>query len=171
MSRGIESPPPMSSPRMQSFRALKAVAAFEALKGLVALAAASGMLLLLHRDLRRLALLLVEHTHLNPAAKYPSIFIEAANHLQDSRLAFLAAGSAAYSIIRFVESYGLFREAAWAEVLAALSGAIYVPFEVAAIIRKPNWLGVVILAVNVFVVAVVVLALLRRRQASKQNAD
>ena len=68
---------------MQSSHALKAVAAFEALKGLVALAAASGAPLLVHRDLHQLALLLVEHTHLNPAAKYPSIFIEATAHLQD----------------------------------------------------------------------------------------
>ena len=155
---------------MQPSHALKAVAAFEALKGLVALAAASGAPLLVHRDLHQLALRLVEHTHLNPAAKYSSIFIDAAAHLQDSKLVFIAAGAAAYSIVRFVESYGLFRGAAWAEGFAALSGAVYVPFELAAIIRRPNWLGFVILVINLAVVAVVVLALLRRQRARKQNA-
>lgn len=159
-----------SSPYMQPSHALKVIAAFEALKGLVALAAASGVLLLVHRDLHQLALHLVEHTHLNPAAKYPSIFIEAASRLQDSNVAFIAAGSAAYSIVRFVESYGLFRGAAWAEAFAALSGAVYVPFELAAIVRKPNWLGFVILVVNLAVVAVVVVALLHKHRARKQNA-
>lgn len=155
---------------MHSSSSLKAVAMLEALKGLVALAAASGALLLVHRDLHQVALLLVEHTHLNPAARYPNIFIEAATHLQNSKLVLIAAGSVAYSIVRFVESYGLFREAAWAEVFAALSGSVYVPYEIDALMRKPGWLGLFILVINLMVVAVVVLALLRRRRAGKQSA-
>lgn len=154
----------------QSSRALKAIATFEAFKGFVALAAASGMLLLVHRDLHELALLLVQHTHLNPAAKYPGIFIEAANHLQNSKLVLIAAGSAMYSVVRFVESYGLFRGARWAEAFAALSGAVYVPFEVAAFIRKPGWVELVVLAFNLATVVIVARSLLRKQQASRQPA-
>ena len=118
--------------------ALKAVAVFEASKGLAAFAAASGLLLLVHRDLHELALRLVEHTHLNPAAHYPGIFIEAATHLQNARLVLIAAGSALYAKVRFIEAYGLYRGAAWAEVLAAVGGAIYVPFEVAELLHRPD---------------------------------
>jgi len=155
---------------MQSSGAIKVVATLEAIKGLVALAAASGVLLLVHRDVHQLALRLVEYTHLNPAAKYPSIFIAAASHLQDSRLVLLAAGAASYCIVRFVESYGLFRGAAWAEVVAALSGAIYVPFELAALLHKATYLGAAVLATNIVVLAVVVRALLRRHRSRPENA-
>ena len=65
---------------MRSFSAVRSVALFEALKGAVALVAATGMLTLIHKDV---------HAHLNPAAKYPGIFLEAANHLQDSRILLL----------------------------------------------------------------------------------
>lgn len=143
---------------------VRAIAAVEGFKGFIALCAASGLLLLVHEDLHRLAVTLVEHAHLNPAAMYPRVFIEAATDLQDSRLVLVAAGAGTYSLLRFVESYGLFRERAWAEALAAASGAIYVPFEIAELVRHPGWLSIALLAVNIAIVAVMVHALLQRRR-------
>jgi uncharacterized membrane protein (DUF2068 family) len=142
---------------------VRAIAAFEAFKGAVVLVAATGLLSLLHKDLLAVASALIEHTHLNPASKYPQIFLDAAARLQDSRLMLLAAGAALYSLVRFVEAYGLFHERAWAEVLAAASGAIYVPFEIFELVRRPTWHGGLLLALNLAVVAVMVQALLRRR--------
>ena len=150
---------------MRPHHAIKIVAAFEAFKGLVAVAAASGLLLLFHRDLRDIVVRLLEHAHLNPAAKYPSIFIEAAAHLQNVRLTLLALGAAAYSLVRFIEAYGLFREAAWAELFAAASGAVYVPFEIVALLHRFTWLSVAALVLNIGVVLGMVWALLQRRQA------
>ena len=156
---------------MQARTALKAVAAFEAFKGFVALVAASGFLLLLHKDLHDLTIRLVEHAHLNPAAHYPSIFIIAATHLQNTKLSLIALGAVAYSTFRFVEAYGLFREAAWAEVLAAASGAIYVPFEIAELIHRVSWLSISALILNIAVVAIMVGMLLRRRKTRFNDAD
>ena len=146
-------------------KAIKAVALFEATKGVIVLLAATGLLSLLHRDVYDIAVRLIEHAHLNPAAKYPQIFLDAASTMEDSRLVLLALGAAAYSLIRFVEAYGLFLERAWAEVLAAGSGAIYVPFEVLEIFRHVTWHGVLLLALNLVVVAFMVHALMRRRSA------
>ena len=147
----------------QTHKAVRAVAAFEAFKGMVALVAASGLLLLIHKDLHDLALRLVEHAHLNPAARYPSIFIVAATHIGNTRFTLIALGAAAYSTLRFVEAYGLFREAAWAEVFAAVSGAVYVPFEVAKLIHRVSWFGVAALVLNIAVVGIMVGVLLQRR--------
>ncbi len=78
------------------------MAVVEGLKGIVVLLAASGLLALLHHDTHMLAALLIEHTHLNPASKYPRIFIDAADQLTDPRLWQLAAGAAMYSALRLV---------------------------------------------------------------------
>ncbi|SCK20711.1 DUF2127 domain-containing protein [Vogesella sp. LIG4] len=150
---------------MQTRQAIRAVAAFEAFKGFLALAGASGLLLLLHKDLHDIAVRMVEHAHLNPAAHYPSIFITAAEHLQNGKLMLIALGAAAYSTLRFVEAYGLYREATWAELLAAASGTIYVPFEIAEIIHRVSWLSVGSLLLNLAVVALMLAALWQRRQA------
>ena len=144
-------------------KAIRAVACFEALKGIVVLAAATGLVSLIHHDLYAVAAMLVEHAHLNPASGYPQIFLDAASKLDDSKLLLLAAGAATYSAVRLIEAYGLFFERAWAEVLAAAGGAIYVPFEILGLVRKPTWYGALLLALNAAVVAVMVQALAKRR--------
>jgi uncharacterized membrane protein (DUF2068 family) len=151
---------------MSRHAAIDAVAAFEAFKGAIVLFAASGLAVLVHEDVGAIVAELVRHTHLNPASGYPRIFIEAAGHLQDAHLIWLACGAAAYSTLRFVEAWGLFRREAWAEVLAAGSGAIYVPFEVVGVLRHFGWISLGSLVLNLLVVAAMVAALRRRRSGA-----
>ncbi|HET8710327.1 MAG TPA: DUF2127 domain-containing protein [Spongiibacteraceae bacterium] len=151
---------------MRTRNTIQAIAALEACKGLLALAAASGLLLLVHRDLHELAVHLVEHLHLNPAAKYPRIFIDAATHLDQPKLVIIALGAVVYSLARLIEAYGLLREAAWAELFAAVSAAIYVPFEAVELVERFSWLSVGALALNIAVVVVMIQALRERRQPS-----
>ena len=151
---------------MPSHKAIQFVAALEAFKGIVVLLAASGLLALMHHDLHDLAAQLIEHAHLNP-----QIFLDAADHVTDSRLKELAMGAALYSVLRLVEGYGLFRERIWAEMLAALSGAIYIPFEIAALIHKPTLISTGLLILNVGIVALMVNALNARRKATAQRAE
>ncbi len=146
-------------------KTIRLIALFEAFKGIVVLLAASGMLSLLHKDIHEIAVRLVHHAHLDPASRYPQIFIIAADHLQDSRLLLLALGAAAYSAIRLAEAYGLYYEKAWAEVLAAGSGAVYVPMEVLSLMRHLTWLSAILFTINVLVVLVMVRALILRRRA------
>lgn len=148
-------------------RAIRAVAFFEAAKGLFVLAAGLGLLSLLHRDAYALAVSLLEHAHLNPASRYPQIFLDAASHVDDRRLLALAGGAGLYALIRLVEAWGLYRERGWAEVLAALSGAIYVPFEVHGLVTRPSWHGAMLLVVNLVIVALMVDAVRRRRAGAR----
>jgi uncharacterized membrane protein (DUF2068 family) len=143
--------------------AIGTIALFEALKGAVVLLAASGLLTLIHRDVHAVAARLIEHLHLDPASRYPRIFLDAAANLHDGRLLLLAAGAAVYALLRFVEAYGLHRGRAWAQVLAAVSGGIYVPFELGELLRRPTWHGGALLAINLLVVVVMVHALWQRR--------
>jgi uncharacterized membrane protein (DUF2068 family) len=76
----------------------------------------------------------------------------------------LAGLAAAYGLARLVEAYALWRERRWAEWLAAVSGAIYVPFELYELIHRFSWLAMGALAVNLAVVGVMV-GVLRRVSA------
>ncbi len=149
---------------MRQRTTIRCVALFELLKGVVVLGAATGLFALMHHNLHDAAAALVAHTHLNPASRYPRIFIDAASNLQDSRLVMLAAGAAAYALMRLAEGYGLYRERAWAELLAAASGAIYVPFELVELVQRPSWTAAALLALNLLVVALMLRALAQRRR-------
>jgi len=146
--------------------AIRTVAYFEAFKGGIVLIAATGLLSLVHSDVYLAAAKLIEHTHLNPASKFPQILLNAVERLDDTRLWLLAGGALLYSAIRFIEAYGLYFERAWAEVVAALSGAVYVPFEVIALVHRPTLHGATLLALNALVIAVMLYALAQRRRNS-----
>lgn len=150
-------------------RAVRWIALAEGLKGVVVLLAASGLLALVHRDLNTLAAELVAHAHLNPASHYPHVFLDAVAQFPQSRLLWLAAGAAAYAGLRLAEAWGLWHGRAWAEWLAALSGGVYLPLEAIELLRKPTPVGAMLLVLNAAVVAVMALALLRRRRAAASD--
>jgi uncharacterized membrane protein (DUF2068 family) len=127
---------------------LRAVAAFEAAKGLLVLATGLGLLSLLHHDVQRAAEAVVRHLHLNPARHYPRVFLEAAARVTDARLWLLASGAFAYAAVRAIEAYGLWRVRAWAQWFAILSGTLYLPFEVYALIQHATALKALILLTN-----------------------
>ena len=141
---------------------MRAVAMMEALKGLVVFAAGFGLLALLHHDVRRVAVSLVTHLHLDPEAHYTGRFVNAAAGLTDARLWAGAALALAYSTIRAAEAYGLWHDRRWAAWLGATGGAIYLPIEVYELWHKPGTVKAATLALNVAVVAYLVWTLRRR---------
>jgi uncharacterized membrane protein (DUF2068 family) len=154
-------------------RGVRLVAVFEALKGALVLSAGLGLLSLLHHDLQAVAERLVRHSHLNPARHYPRIFIQAASHMNDSRLRSLAALAFLYAAVRFIEAYGLWRMRVWAEWFAIIAGSVYLPIEVYEIFRWATWMRGVVLLTNLFIVAYLVNVRLlsrRRAEAARENS-
>lgn len=144
---------------------LRAVATLEGLKGLLVLLAGFGAFALLHRDVQAVAESIVRHIHLNPARHLPQVFLAAAGRMTDAHLWMLAAGALAYAGVRFVEAWGLWHARAWAEWLGALSGGLYIPFEVFSLVARPTTMKSVILTVNVAVVAYLTLLIRDARHA------
>ncbi|HSQ05589.1 MAG TPA: DUF2127 domain-containing protein [Burkholderiales bacterium] len=143
---------------------LRAIALFEAIKGVSALAALIGVLDLMHHDVRHLAIELIGHFGLNPDARYPSILLHYADLLPHANVQSLVILALAYITARLLESYGLWNDRAWGEWLGALSGGIYVPFEVVHLMHRPSVITEVVLAANVFVVSFLLNRLWRRRK-------
>ena len=138
---------------VQGAAGVRAVAVFEAAKGLLVLVAGFGLLSLVHRDAQHAAETIVRHLHLNPARHYPRVFIQATGGVGSSRLLLLAGGAFAYSLVRFIEAYGLWRLRPWAEWLAIVSGGLYLPVEVYELFRHPTPLKGGILVGNLAIVA------------------
>jgi uncharacterized membrane protein (DUF2068 family) len=148
---------------MPLLNSVRAVAVFEAAKGTLVIITGLGALSLIHQDVQQFAAQLVHHLHLNPAKHYPQIFIDAAAHLTDTRLLTLATLAATYGLVRFVEAYGLWQARRWAEWFAAVSGGIYIPFEIYEIFKGDTWFSAIALAINVLVVILMIKVLYRAR--------
>lgn len=133
-------------------KALRAVASVELAKGIVVLLAGFGVLSLRHHDVWGVADSLLYTLHINPERRAARLFLDWADTVTDTRLLVLAILAMCYSALRFVEAFGLWRERAWAEWLALVSGALYVPFEVWDLLKKPTWIRAAILLINLAVV-------------------
>ena len=150
-------------------RALRAIALFEATKGVAVLAGLIGLIDLLHSDVQAIALALIGRFGLDPDARYPSMLLHYAALLPDADIRMLVMLGSAYITLRFVEATGLWFTQAWAEYLGALSGGIYIPFEVSHFVHEPDWVNAIIVLINVVIVGYLVYALWRRHQL-KANA-
>jgi uncharacterized membrane protein (DUF2068 family) len=154
----------------QEQEGVRLVALFEASKGALVLLAGFGLLAYIHKDLHEGAARLVRLFHLNPASRFPRIFIDLAGHITDSQLWILATFALLYAALRFVEAYGLWRQRSWAEWFALISGGVYVPLEVLDIARGVTWPRLTLLLVNSGIVAYLSLILYSKRH-NKTQAD
>jgi uncharacterized membrane protein (DUF2068 family) len=143
---------------------VRAIAFLEAAKGLLVLAAGFALLAVFHADAQRIAEELVGHLHLNPAKGTPRVFIQLIGNLFDRRLWMLATLAGAYSTMRFIEAYGLWRSRRWAEWFAAASGAVYIPFEIYELLEGVSRIKLGALVVNVVVVAYMAYVLVRSKR-------
>jgi uncharacterized membrane protein (DUF2068 family) len=145
-------------------RTLRAIASVEAIKGCVAIIAGLGLLSLVHHDLHHLAEVPIGHIGLDPGAHYPALILHDLDSLAPVRLTSLLGLAAGYATVRFAEAYGLWHERPWGEWLGALSGALYVPFELRHWLHGPTTIGAAVIAVNLAVVGFLGWQLWRRRR-------
>lgn len=131
---------------------LHIIALFELLKGALVLFVGLGLLTMVNEDLQDFGERVIELLHLNPAQHYPKIFLLFLERVSDMNFLLLAAGAFAYSLVRFAEAYGLWKQRAWAEWMAILSGAAYLPVEIYEMSKLISWPRILVTAVNFGVV-------------------
>jgi uncharacterized membrane protein (DUF2068 family) len=145
--------PPVSCEHSNQLRLLRGIATLELAKGLIVLLAAIGVVLVSrNQDPWDMADGLLRLLHISPDHHFAQVFLNWADTLTDAKLYMVAAAGVAYSIMRFLEAYGLWNARAWAEWIALISGALYLPFEIYKLVYRVNWFHVVVLSINVAIV-------------------
>jgi uncharacterized membrane protein (DUF2068 family) len=155
---------------MRLSSAIRAVAVLEAAKGAMALLVGFGLLSLLDADVRHFIDSLLAHARINPAVREPGVFLQVPDRLTGDHVVLIAAGVAAYAGLRFTEAYGLWLQRQWAEWIAALSGSIYIPFELIQLYHRITWLSLGILLVNAAIVAFMVYSLVQARRTKGESS-
>ena len=135
---------------------LRVVALFEGAQGALVLVAGFGLLSLIHRDVQRIAEEIVRHFHINPASRYPRIFLQASAALTSQRLWLLASMALLYSALRLIEAYGLWQSRRWAQYFAVISSGVYLPVEILELLLRITWPKALVVAVNIGVVGYLV---------------
>jgi len=143
-----------------SLQVLRGIATLELAKGMIVLLAACGVLLLVRReDPWDIADGLLRLLHISPDHHFAQVFLDWADSLTSAKIWTVAAAALSYSILRFLEAYGLWYARAWAEWIALISGSLYLPFEIYKLIHKQNLFHISVFLVNVAIVLYMVYAL------------
>ena len=150
----LSAAPPRFARRHSHRAGLRTVALLEALKGVLALFAGYLLISMIRRDVdfERAAQKLLYLLHIDPELRLSHDFLRLANRLSDVHIAWIVAIALAYAVLRFAEGYGLWRQRAWAEWLAIISGCLYLPLEIYKLVRHPSLFHWAILGINVLVV-------------------
>jgi uncharacterized membrane protein (DUF2068 family) len=147
-------------------KGVRTVATFEFAKGIVILLAGLGVFSMRHKDIWGVTESFLEFLHANPHHHFVGIFIDLVYRVSDVRLWKIVVLASVYVLLRFIEAYGLWYVRPWAEWMAIASGSLYIPFEVADLIRKPDWIRLLIIVLNV---AIVLYMLMLRLEAAKKR--
>jgi uncharacterized membrane protein (DUF2068 family) len=130
-------------------QALRTVALLEFAKGVVVLVAAFSLYWL---DPNDLAGAFLSFLHISPDRHFARLFMQMADKLSNIKLWHLILGAAFYSGLRFAEAIGLWRARAWAEWIALVSGALYLPLELRILLRHATAFHAAVLIVNLAIV-------------------
>jgi uncharacterized membrane protein (DUF2068 family) len=151
---------------------LRTVAVIEAAKGVGVLALCLLLLFLLDRDLNQLAAQLNTFLRLHPDSRLADWTYNMADRVTGRDILIAFSIGCVYVIGRFVEAYGLWRQRLWGEWMAVITGGIYLPLELYAIVRNPSLINFLILAANLLVVLYILSIMLdnRRRRKASQHA-
>lgn len=143
---------------------LRMVGVVEGLKGAAVVALCFVLLSLLHKDLDTVVDRLIEWLRLNPDSRVADWFYELADRTTGRGIWTAVTVGVAYAACRFVEGYGLWHERSWAEWFAVISGAVYVPFELFALLAHPHWIRLAVLVINILVVLYILRILMENRR-------
>ena len=120
-------------------KGVRTVATIEFTKGMIVVAGWPGRVL--HAPQRHLGsrreLTGISSTSI-PIATIVGVFIDLVYGSATSACGRSSLVASIYVILRFIEAYGLWYVRPWAEWLAIASGSIYIPFEIADLLRRPN---------------------------------
>src|ERR1017187_9574139 len=151
---------------------LRLVAAFEFAKGILVLLIGLSAILLVHKDAWVIAESLLALLHISTDRHSAQLFLDFADRLTAARLWAAAQLAFAYSVLRFAEAYGLWKQRTWAEWVACGSGTLLIPLEIRELIRGVTLLRSAVFVGNLAIVCYM-LYLLRsgRRAAATAMAD
>jgi uncharacterized membrane protein (DUF2068 family) len=147
---------------------LRVVASFEFIKGIFVLLIGLSAILLVHKDAWVIAESLLALLHISTDRHWAQLFLDFADRLTDARLWMAAQVAFAYSILRFTEAYGLWKQRTWAEWVAFVSGTLLLPLEVHGLMGGINLLRSAVFLGNLAIVFYMLFLLRAGRQRRRE---
>jgi uncharacterized membrane protein (DUF2068 family) len=145
---------------------LLAIAIFKLAKSAFFFCVGLGLFHLLHREVSEAAQKLALALHFEPEWRITTLLTEKITLLDPKKLRDFGFFAFAYSGIALTEGVGLFLEKVWAEYLTLSLTVMFLPWELYELVRRPSWVRMGLLVINLLVLAYLLWILERKKKSA-----
>jgi uncharacterized membrane protein (DUF2068 family) len=145
---------------------LLAIAIFKLAKSAFFFCVGLGLFHLLHREVSEAAQKLALALHFEPEWRITTLLTEKITLLDPKKLRDFGFFAFAYSGIALTEGVGLFLEKVWAEYLTLSLTVMFMPWELYELVRRPSWVRMGLLVINLVVLAYLLWILERKKKSA-----
>jgi uncharacterized membrane protein (DUF2068 family) len=145
------------------------ISLFKLGKALLLIALGIGVLNLMDRDIGELFMDLVEKLHINTENGIVQHILLKLDLIDVSMLKEISLGTFLFAGILLIEGGGLLFQMIWAEYMAVVETAIFIPFELQGTITHASTAKSVLLVINIAVVLYLVFLIMRKARLENQR--
>ncbi len=138
-------------PRKHRDRGLLTIGVFKLAEAVLFFFVGLGVVHFIHRDLGDAVVRLAMRMRVDPDGRLVSWVLDHLDAITAHRLRQIGAATFFYAGLRIAEGVGLVMEKLWAEYLTLGVTAAFLPWELYEISRRPDWIRVAILLINLAV--------------------
>jgi len=150
-------------------RGLVAIGAFKLLESVFFFLVGVGVLHLIGKDLEDEALKLAGRLRVDPDGRLVTWVLDHVDNITALRLKQIGIATFFYAGLRIAEGVGLVMEKLWAEYLTVGATTLFLPWELYEIVRRPDWIRIGVLVINLVVLAYLAWSLRRRLRRGGQT--
>ncbi|HEY1794275.1 MAG TPA: DUF2127 domain-containing protein [Opitutaceae bacterium] len=151
---------------------LKLIAGAKIAKGVAFALLSLGVFDMIHKDLGREALHVVQVLRISPENHYVELALEKLGLVEPRTLIHLGELTALFATTELIEGLGLWFGMIWAEYVVVVSTGLFIPKEWLEVIRRPSPLHATVLFINFIIFVYVVYLVWERylRRAAARSA-
>lgn len=120
--------------------------------GILSIFLSAGVLSLINQDLQLFAMKIGQILHLDDDNRFLLLVAESVTNTKAATIVVVSMIGFSYSGLNLTEAYGLWRRYRWAEYLTVVATALFIPFEIYAVVEELTFLRVGTLVINILIV-------------------
>lgn len=151
-------------------KGLFAIALFKLAKALFFFCLGVGAMHMMGKDLSDEAMRLATALRFDPEGRVVPLILDKIDLIDAHRLREIGIATFAYSAIALTEGVGLLLEKVWAEYLTLVLTISFLPWELFELARRPTWIRLGLLLINLAVLWYLLWLLRRKRGTSHRSA-
>ena len=142
---------------------LRLIGAFKVASGLLLVGLGVGLFRDAGSDPVREVEHIVSTLKLDPGNRYIHGAIEKISGISPKQLRLIGVGTFLYALMYLVEGGGLLLRKHWAEYFTVAATGLFIPLEVYEVARRPTFVRIVVLIINVAIVAYLIVQLRQKK--------